>query len=47
MAAETGWPEVRILLMPLARLAQCEDCLLMGTEVAGFVVQGVAIRPGT
>ena len=28
MAAETGWPEDRILFMPLARLAQYQHCLL-------------------
>ena len=28
MAAETGWPEERILFMPLARLAQYQHCLL-------------------
>ena len=28
VAAETGWPEERILFMPLARLAQCLHCLL-------------------
>jgi len=27
-AAETGWPEDRILFMPLARLAQYQHCLL-------------------
>jgi hypothetical protein len=28
VAAETGWPEDRILFMPLARLAQYQHCLL-------------------
>lgn len=28
VAAETGWPEKRILFMPLARLAQYQHCLL-------------------
>jgi len=28
VAAETGWPEERILHMPLARLAQYQHCLL-------------------
>lgn len=28
VAAETGWPEERILFMPLARLAQYQHCLL-------------------
>jgi hypothetical protein len=28
LAAETGWPEERILHMPLARLAQFQHCLL-------------------
>ncbi len=28
IAAETGWPEERILLMPLARLFQYQHCLL-------------------
>jgi hypothetical protein len=28
VAAETGWPEERILIMPLARLAQYQHCLL-------------------
>lgn len=28
VAAETGWPEERILFMPLARLAQYHHCLL-------------------
>ncbi len=28
LAAETGWPEERILFMPLARLAQYQHCLL-------------------
>ena len=28
VAAETGWPEERILLMPLARLFQYQHCLL-------------------
>ena len=28
IAAETGWPEDRILFMPLARLAQYQHCLL-------------------
>jgi maltooligosyltrehalose synthase len=28
LAAETGWPEERILHMPLARLAQYQHCLL-------------------
>jgi hypothetical protein len=28
VAAETGWPEERILTMPLARLAQYQHCLL-------------------
>ena len=28
IAAETGWPEERILFMPLARLAQYQHCLL-------------------
>jgi hypothetical protein len=28
IAAETGWPEERILFMPLVRLAQYQHCLL-------------------
>lgn len=28
IASETGWPEERILFMPLARLAQYQHCLL-------------------
>jgi hypothetical protein len=28
VVAETGWPEKRILFMPLARLAQYQHCLL-------------------
>jgi hypothetical protein len=28
VAAETSWPEERILFMPLARLAQYQHCLL-------------------
>ncbi|MCX6876387.1 MAG: hypothetical protein NTW21_21640 [Verrucomicrobia bacterium] len=28
VAAETGWPEERILFMPLARLAEYQHCLL-------------------
>jgi hypothetical protein len=28
IAAETGWPEERILFMPLARLFQYQHCLL-------------------
>ena len=28
MAAETGWPEERILFMPMARLVQYQHCLL-------------------
>ncbi len=28
IAAETGWPEDRILFMPLARLFQYQHCLL-------------------
>ena len=28
VAAETGWPEERIIFMPLARLAQYQHCLL-------------------
>jgi hypothetical protein len=28
IAAETGWPEERILFMQLARLAQYQHCLL-------------------
>jgi hypothetical protein len=28
VAAETGWPEERILFMPLARLAQYQHCLM-------------------
>ena len=28
IAAETGWPEERILHMPLARLFQYQHCLL-------------------
>lgn len=28
IAAETGWPEERILFMPLARLAQYQHCVL-------------------
>jgi hypothetical protein len=28
IAAETGWPEERIVFMPLARLAQYQHCLL-------------------
>ncbi|MCF7674600.1 MAG: hypothetical protein K9N23_12975 [Akkermansiaceae bacterium] len=28
IAAETGWPENRILFMPLARLFQYQHCLL-------------------
>ena len=28
VAAETGWPEERILFMPLARLSQYQYCLL-------------------
>ncbi|MBN8457277.1 MAG: hypothetical protein J0M04_05490 [Verrucomicrobia bacterium] len=28
IAAETGWPEERILFMPLARLFQYRHCLL-------------------
>jgi len=35
ITAETGWPEARILFMPLARLFQYPDCLLRrnGTRV--------------
>jgi len=28
VAAETGWPEERIMSMPMARLAQYQHCLL-------------------
>ena len=28
IAAETGWPEDRILFMPMARLFQYQHCLL-------------------
>jgi hypothetical protein len=28
IAAETGWPEERIMFMPLARLFQYQHCLL-------------------
>ncbi|MBN8459435.1 MAG: hypothetical protein J0M04_16525 [Verrucomicrobia bacterium] len=28
IAAETGWPEERIIFMPLARLFQYQHCLL-------------------
>jgi hypothetical protein len=28
IAAETGWPEERILFMPLARMFQYQHCLL-------------------
>ncbi|MCF7675923.1 MAG: hypothetical protein K9N23_16520 [Akkermansiaceae bacterium] len=28
IAAETGWPEERILFMPMARLFQYQHCLL-------------------
>ena len=28
IAVETGWPEERILFMPLARLAQYQHCVL-------------------
>ena len=28
IAAETGWPEERIVFMPLARLFQYQHCLL-------------------
>jgi hypothetical protein len=33
IAAETGWPEERILFMPLARLAQYQHCLLLRNGV--------------
>jgi hypothetical protein len=33
MAAETGWPEERILFMPLAQLAQYQHCLLQRNGV--------------
>ncbi len=36
IAAETGWPEDRVLFMPLARLTQYQHCLLRrnGVRVA-------------
>ena len=33
IAAETGWPEERVLFMPLARLAQYQHCLLRRNAV--------------
>ena len=33
MASETGWPEQRILFMPLARLAQYQHCLFRRNSV--------------
>jgi len=36
IAAETGWPEERILFLPLARLAQYQHCLLRRNGVRTF-----------
>jgi hypothetical protein len=36
MAAETGWPEERILFMALARLAQYQHCLLRRNGVVVY-----------
>jgi len=33
IAAETGWPEERILFMPLSRLAQYQHCLFRRNSV--------------
>jgi hypothetical protein len=33
IAAETGWPEERVLFMPLGRLAQYQHCLLRRNAV--------------
>lgn len=33
IAAETGWPEERVLFMPLARLAQYQHCLFRRNAV--------------
>ncbi|MDB2673834.1 hypothetical protein N9Y81_02645 [Akkermansiaceae bacterium] len=33
IAAETGWPEERVLHLPLARLAQYQHCLLRRNAV--------------
>jgi hypothetical protein len=45
IAAETGWPEERILFMPLARLAQYQHCLLRRNGVrTGWTIQGQSVR---
>jgi hypothetical protein len=42
VAAETGWPEERILFMPLARLAQYQHCLLRRNGVrTGWSCAGI------
>jgi len=33
IASETGWPEERVLFMPLARLAQYQHCLFRRNSV--------------
>jgi len=33
IAAETGWPEDRVLFMPLARLVQYQHCLLRRNSI--------------
>ena len=48
LAAETGWPEERILHMPLARLAQYQHCLLrrngVRTAWSGSESAGLSLR---
>jgi hypothetical protein len=45
IAAETGWPEERILFMPLARLAQYQHCLLRRNGVrTSWSFAGVDLR---
>ena len=41
IAAETGWPEDKILFLPLARLAQYQHCLLRRNGVrTGCISRG-------
>lgn len=48
VAAETGWPEERILFMPLARLAQYQNSLLrrngVWTNWSGVLDTGESLR---
>ncbi|MCX6877845.1 MAG: hypothetical protein NTW21_29140 [Verrucomicrobia bacterium] len=46
VAAATGWPEERIMFMPLARLAQYQHCLLQrnGVRTHWGSVGGGSIR---